>query len=385
MWQEDKGLIQVELGSSVIDLTTKTYDRNVFDQVMGTKIPEPGQLLLEGIKNLRESLDQQENLPLLTVNVRDDDSLDADVARIYFGIEMTQLRVKRIEDILNVLLSQTRKYFVTRPKAEDLPSILAASSADAGDNDYYGAFQKVCTTYFFSVIEERFVEQNLALGYGGNYSLRNGDFAHAYSYLCNALNGINSSNIFPAEIRASLSLDTGNVLRIWGDTQSDRETSFPLYEAAAENFAKTIEIAKFCNDTVRLYFGLCGLAGIAYIFDDLDSTESLISSARDLLIDKDERECLTNFLLEVLKTKNFRLMAENAQLKGIIRELDRELKQQRLVNQMGKFFIQLIIAPSINAALSGMGLLGQNIRISDSRFTAPVQIGFKNYQSKIVI
>ena len=78
-------------------------------------------------------------------------------------------------------------------------------------------------------------------------------------------------------------------------------------------------------------------------------------------------------------------MAENAQLKGIIRELDRELKQQRLVNQMGKFFIQLIIAPSINAALSGMGLLGQNIRISDSRFTAPVQIGFKNYQSKIVI
>ena len=162
MWQEDKGLIQVELGSSVIDLTTKTYDRNVFDQVMGTKIPEPGQLLLEGIKNLRESLDQQENLPLLTVNVRDDDSLDADVARIYFGIEMTQLRVKRIEDILNVLLSQTRKYFVTRPKAEDLPSILAASSADAGDNDYYGAFQKVCTTYFFSVIEERFVEQNLA-------------------------------------------------------------------------------------------------------------------------------------------------------------------------------------------------------------------------------
>jgi len=283
------------------------------------------------------------------------------------------------------LSSKTRKYFVTRPEEKDLPAILAASAADAGDHDYYGAFQKVCTTYFFSVLEDRFVEQNLALGYAGNYSLRNGDFAHAYSYLSTALNGVNSSNIFPAEIRAALSLDTGNVLRIWGDTGSDRETSLPLYKAAAENFEKTIEIARFCNDTVRLYFGLCGLAGIAYIFDDLDNTKSLISSARDLLIDKEEQDTLTNFLSDVKDKKISRLEAENAQLKGMLRELDRELNQQKFVNQVGKFFIQLIVAPSINAALSGIGLLGQNIKISDSRFEAPVQIGFENYQSKIVI
>ncbi len=83
--------------------------------------------------------------------------------------------------------------------------------------------------------------------------------------------------------------------------------------------------------------------------------------------------------------KNNRLLAENAQLSEIIKELEGELKRQRFVNQVGKFLIQLVVAPGINAALSGMGLLGQTIKIANSRFDGPAQIGFKNYSQMLKI
>ncbi len=263
MWQENNSLIQIELGEAVIDLTARKYQRSLFDKFMDKKKPEPAQLLIENIKALRAYLNQEENIHLPAVNLRDDESLDTNAARIYFGIEITQLRVQQIEDIINPLLTKSRSYFAAYAEAKQLAAILSASSTDAADSDYAGAFQKVCQVFYFSVQKDKAMERNLALGYGGNYSLRNGDYAHAYSYIAAALNGVNSSNIFPAEIRASLSLDAGNILRIWGDAVSDREFAIKLYKASAENFQKTIEIAKICGDAVRFYFGLCGLARLS--------------------------------------------------------------------------------------------------------------------------
>lgn len=385
MWQENSGVIQIELGEAVIDLTARKYQRSLFDKFMDKKKPEPAQLLLENIKALRGYLQQEENIYLPTINVRDAEYLDSQAARIYFGIEIAQFKVHQIDDIINPLLKKSRSYFAAYAEAKQLDAILAASATDASNGDYFGAFQKICYVFYFSALEDKALERNIALGYGGNYALRNGDYAHAHSYIAAALNGINSSSIFPAEIRASLSLDAGNILRIWGDISTDRQFAVKLYNFSAQNFQQCIEVARTCGDSVRLYFGLCGLAGIAYIFNDFDRTDVLISNARNLLADNDERKELTEFLLLVKTQRNNRLLAENAHLRVVIAELEKELKTKRFINQVGKFLIQLVIAPGINAVLSGMGFLGQNIKIANSRFDGPAQIGFKNYSQMLKI
>ena len=385
MWRENSDVIQIELGGAVIDLTARKYHRSLFDKFMDTKNPEPAQLLLENIKALRAYLQQEENIYLPTINVRDAEDLDTQAARIYFGIEIAQFRVQQVDDIINPLLTKSRSYFAAYTEAKQLASILTASATDASNSDYFGAYQKVCQVFYFSSLEGKAMERNLALGYGGNYSLRNGDYAHAHSYVTAALNGVNSSSIFPAEIRASLSLDAGNILRIWGDASPDRQFAVKLYNASAQNFQQCIKVAKTCGDAVRLYFGLCGLAGIAYLFNDLNRTDALVSNARNLLADNDERKELTEFLLLVKTQKNNQLLAENAQLRAVITELEGELKKQRFVNHVGKFLIQMVVAPCINAALSGMGLLGQTIKIANSHINGPAQIGFNNYNQMLKI
>lgn len=385
MWQENKELIQIELGDAVIDFTARKYQRSLFDKFMDKKKPEPAQLLLENIEALRAYLQQEENIYLPAINVRDAEDLDTQAARIYFGIEIAQFKVQQIDDIINLLLTKSRSYFAAYAEAEQLSSLLSASAIDASNSDYFGAFQKVCQVFYFSSLEDKSMERNIALGYGGNYSLRNGDYAHAHSYVAAALNGVNLSSIFPAEIRASLFLDAGNILRIWGDASPDRQFAVKLYNAAAQNFQQCIEFAKTCGDAVRFYFGLCGVAGIAYLFNDLETTDALISNARNLLADNKERKELTEFLLLVKTQKNNQLIAENMQLRAMLTELEGELKRQRFVNQVGKLLIQIVVAPGINAALSGMGLLGQNIKIANSHFDGPAQIGFKNYSQMLKI
>ena len=63
----------------------------------------------------------------------------------------------------------------------------------------------------------------------------------------------------------------GNVLRIWGDTQSDRGDLLSLYyEAAAREILQkktNLKIAKFCMITVRLYLRvMCGLSWYCLYF-----------------------------------------------------------------------------------------------------------------------
>lgn len=383
MWQVDQGLIQIELGTEAVDITAKRYERSLFDKLLGANAPEPAQLLLDKIGELR-SIIEEEGFSLPSVKIREESDLNPDVCRIYFGIELTQIHVQSVNDVIAILLRKTRNYFTERASEDKLAKFLAASTEDAKDNDYISAFQKVCLAYYFSVLEGQEIEKNIALGFGGNYSLRNGDFIHAYSYLVAALIGVHSSNVFPAEMSASICLDIGNLLRIWGDREADREQTIIFYKASEEKFQAAIDTAKICNDATRLYFGLCGLAGIRYLFNDFGGAASLIEESIALVSDNIEREHLKDLLYEIVRVDRDRLLSENNQLKAMLRDTEDQLKKQCFVNQVGKIFVQLAIAPSINAALSGMGLMGQqSIKIAGCRFEGSAQIGFKNYSQKL--
>jgi len=408
MWTSDGQLIQIEYGKAIMDLTTERDDRSVLDKAMGwsvglsldigsirgkideSKRYEPCQMLYTNIGLLRAALEQKGiHLPIVEhhhlVDQNIDSTLPADTARIYFGIEIAQCRVRQLKDIMDVLFHKALEYSRQHPSTRSVGPLLEASADNAKSGDYAAAMQKVCLSYYFAKLQAEEMERIVALGYGGTYSLRNSDFRHAYAYIAAASSAVNSSNIFPAEMRTSISLDAGNTLRVWADRQANKEQANSIYNTAAQYFQAAISTADTSNDITRLFFGLCGLSGITYILNDLRTTDSLISRAIDLVSDKTEKEYLKDFLLEVRRLDRDRVLAENTRLKGMIKEMEVELKRQRFVNQIGKLALQLIIAPSINAVLSGMGLLGVTIRVTKCRFEGPAQIGYNNYRQMLQV
>ncbi len=150
MWEMDKGLVQVEVGSNVIKKFTKRDTRGLFEVILGSSAPSEGGLFCTQAEQLRQELSGQ-NIFLPAVRFTDSSDLSPNQFIVYVGAanfcgDITQ------HDLFGVLRNMIIEHQIDDPSPQSVKDLFAKGAQYFYDKDYNRAINTFFIVYYWASI-----------------------------------------------------------------------------------------------------------------------------------------------------------------------------------------------------------------------------------------
>lgn len=150
MWEMDKGLVQVEVGTNVIKRFTQRDTRGIFELILGSSAPSEGGLFCIQAEQLRQELSGQ-NIYLPPIRFTDSDNLSSNQFVVYVGVtnfcgDITQ------HDLFEVLKNMIIGNQMDNPSPQSVRDLFIKGVQYFYDQDYNQAINTFSKVYYWATI-----------------------------------------------------------------------------------------------------------------------------------------------------------------------------------------------------------------------------------------
>lgn len=150
MWEMDKGLVQVEVGTNVIKKFTERDTRNIFEWIWGSSAPSEGGLFCKRAEQLRQELSGQ-NIYLPPIRFTDSDTLRPDQFVVYVGVTNSCGDITQ-HDLFGTLKNMIVENQIDNPTPQSVRDLFMKGVQYFYDHDYNRAINTFSIVYYWAAI-----------------------------------------------------------------------------------------------------------------------------------------------------------------------------------------------------------------------------------------
>lgn len=314
MWDINKGLIQVEVGSGVIRQFTRTDTRGMVQKLRGVSAPREGEMFISETERLRKEL-QEQNVYLPFVHYTDNDELQPNQFMIYIGIESIFGDITK-QNLIELLRSAVLERQIKEPSPQTVRDIFAEGVQYYQDKDYNRAAPEFARTYYWGSILNCQDEAVNSIINMGTIMLVNNRVEDALLYAENACMLAEDSSFFNLSLKFNAHNFLANVYWMMG------KRAF-----AVESYEKAVVDVKYSKDIAVTVFALWNAANAHMVTGNYTRSSSLLDNIFSLIYNdehfsKDTVQSLYRLRALVSDQHIMQLQTQNHELTQQIQELN---------------------------------------------------------------
>ncbi len=279
MWDRNKSLIQVELGSTVVRASTEVDHRGLLGKLFGDAPPKEGNVLIEGTAQLREFIQNTHELQLPVVAYCENDKLGPTEIVIYFGIEFAQFSASSLNDLFQYIYTKTLEYNNFNSDRNALRQALHTCLEDISQDNYQDAYDRYQKIYYHAILQGIPFEIIRSISEAAQILLRNGAFDRAIPYLLSAVSLCENPEFVDITLKARVNYLAGEAFKMLG-----------TYPTADQFYQVTLDHACRCEDSSLAFLALIGLAETSHTMGTLNRALHALREAKTLVLTEQNLE-----------------------------------------------------------------------------------------------
>lgn len=272
MWDINKGLIQIEVGSGVIRQFTRKDTRGAVQKLLGASAPQAGELFVPETERLRKEL-QEQNVYFPSVHYTDNDELQPNQFIIYIGIESFFGDITK-QNLIELLRNVVSERQIKDPSPQTVRDIFAEGVQYYQEKDYNRAAPEFARTYYWGSIlncQDEVVNSIINMG---TIMLVNNRVEDAQLYAESACVRVEDPSFFNLNLRFNTHNFLANVYWLMGKR-----------ELAAENYEKAVVDVKYSEDIAVTVFALWNAANAHMGTGNYTRSSALLDNIFSLIYD----------------------------------------------------------------------------------------------------
>ncbi|NJO01817.1 MAG: hypothetical protein HC880_09120 [Bacteroidia bacterium] len=273
MWQPNSQLIQIEVGSAIVQAVTKPDQRGILGKMFGVSPPEEGETLIHATQQLREYLLKTESLLLPVIHWTDNDQIAPNQVVVYIGLETQTFFINELENIFQFLAYKIREYNQITLDKISIRQLLLNCLEDIKQDEYQYAFEKYQKIYYHSFLQGFNYELTRCLSDAGIIFFKNGDYIRAQSTLHYASTLSDNPNIVDINLKAQIAYNAAEIFKL---TQH--------LEHAYDFYVKAGNAAYYSGNVPLIFLALTSLAEVTYFMRKWDLTLYSLEKAQKLIL-----------------------------------------------------------------------------------------------------
>lgn len=363
MW-DSKYLIKIELGENIVQAANSKDTRMWLKKMFGSDPEDDAQLILDGVKSVREYLSEK-NISLPNIQFTENTDIRGNEFICYWGIEKDHCSISNVGDLLRYIKHKAEEYGEDICRSE-IQDILENALDAMQEDDIQEAYEYYIKAYYFARKNGHYYECVHALTDVSGIIAYNGQINFAGTLATTAIEYCNKHSIIDMSLKCKAYLNAGAIYK----------ESFPQY--ASIQFVNGLHISHAAKNSVYTLFFLLELAEIHVCEENWEKALTIYKDALKIVKDRDNE---TAVLIQDTMIELYELVQrKKSSSMGNIMKLFKFLLKEIISNLSYAFIFKLL---KIDGRVSVISIGTQNT-VKGNIFNSPSIIGnsntFNNYR-----
>lgn len=363
MWNSEN-VIRLELGEAIIKAANSPDSRNWFKQLFGAPLKDDAQLILSGIKCIRNDLSKK-GILLPSIQVCDNLHIKSNQFVCYWGIEKESYSISHLNDLFSFITNKAEEYGTDIDK-EDINDLLSEALIEIKEDNVQESYECYLEAYYFARKKNLYYECAQALTEVSGIVAANGQIELAGLYAKAAIQYSNMYNIVDRTLKCNAYLNAASIYKY----------SNPQY--AKNQFANAGQIAFSLNNPVLVLFSLIGIAETNSYLGHIEDAISFYEKA--LIITRNNNSKMTIKIQEAMLNLYHQLMEYRSNNRSNINITNGFVKILNVITSCICYSLTDAVIFKLFAIEGGSSVIsiGTKYNISNNNFNKPTMIGDKN-------
>lgn len=210
MW-ESNYIIKLELGKGIIQAANSSDTRTLIERILNFTPDDDAQLILDGIKDIREELSSK-NIILPSIRIVENTSIQENEFICYWGIEKGHYSISKLDDLFNFVRDKAVEYGKQESK-QAIRKLLVDALESMRRNDYQIAYECYLKVYYFAKMKGYFYECAQALTEVSCIIASTGQVELAIQYSLKAVDFSQMHNVVDNTLKCQICLNAGSIYK----------------------------------------------------------------------------------------------------------------------------------------------------------------------------
>lgn len=363
MW-DSKYLIKIELGENIVQAANSKDTRMWLKKMFGSDPEDDAQLILDGVKSVREYLSEN-NISLPKIQFTENTDIRGNEFICYWGIEKEHCSISNVGELLHYIKHKAKEYGEDICRSE-IQEMLEDALDAMQEDDIQEAYEYYIKAYYFARKNGHYYECVHALTDVSGIIAYNGQINFAGILATTAIEYCNKHSIVDIHLKCKVYLNAGAIYK----------ESFPEY--ASIQFINGLHISHAAKNSVYTLFFLLELAEIHVCEENWETALTIYKDVLKIVKGKDNEIAILiqDKMIDLYEL----LLQEKSSLKENMMNLFKLILKVIISNLSDAFVLKLLKIDGRASVVS----IGTQYTVKGNIFNSPSVIGnsniFNNYR-----